>query len=151
MADQSSQSIVINAAPAEIMAVIADFPAYPDWVGAAKSCEVLESYPDGRARQVRFALDAGMIKDDYVLEYEWLGDEQVTWRLVHGQMQKAQHGEYLLAVQDDGTLVTYTLSVELTIPMLGMFKRKAEKVIMDTALKELKRRVEQRPRGVKSS
>jgi hypothetical protein len=28
--------------------------------------------------------------------------------------------------------------------MMGMFKRKAEKVIMDTALKELKRRVEQR-------
>jgi hypothetical protein len=26
--------------------------------------------------------------------------------------------------------------------MLGMFKRKAEKMIMDTALKELKRRVE---------
>jgi hypothetical protein len=26
--------------------------------------------------------------------------------------------------------------------MLGMFKRKAEKVIMDTALKELKRRAE---------
>jgi len=26
--------------------------------------------------------------------------------------------------------------------MLGMFKRKAEKIIMDTALRELKRRVE---------
>jgi hypothetical protein len=38
--------------------------------------------------------------------------------------------------------VTYTLAVELTIPMLGMFKRKAEKMIMDTALKELKKQVE---------
>jgi hypothetical protein len=28
------------------------------------------------------------------------------------------------------------------MPMLGMLKRKAEKVIMDTALKELKKRVE---------
>jgi hypothetical protein len=32
--------------------------------------------------------------------------------------------------------------VELSIGMLGMFRRKAEKMIMDTALKELKRRVE---------
>jgi len=38
--------------------------------------------------------------------------------------------------------VTYNLTVDLTIPMLGMLKRKAEKVIMDTALKELKKRVE---------
>jgi hypothetical protein len=28
------------------------------------------------------------------------------------------------------------------MPMLGMFKRKAEKMITDTALKELKKRVE---------
>ena len=38
--------------------------------------------------------------------------------------------------------MTYTLAVELSIGMLGMFKRKAEKMIMDTALRELKRRVE---------
>ncbi|MEP7021528.1 MAG: cyclase, partial [Pseudonocardiales bacterium] len=28
------------------------------------------------------------------------------------------------------------------IPMLGLLKRKAERVVMDTALKELKKRVE---------
>jgi hypothetical protein len=38
--------------------------------------------------------------------------------------------------------VTYQLAVELNMPMLGMFRRKAEKVIIDTALKELKKRVE---------
>jgi hypothetical protein len=38
--------------------------------------------------------------------------------------------------------VTYGLSVDLAIPMIGMIKRTAEKVILDTALKELKRRVE---------
>jgi ribosome-associated toxin RatA of RatAB toxin-antitoxin module len=142
MADQSTQSIVMNAEPARIMSVIADFPAYPDWVGAAKAVEVLDEYADGRAKQVRFVLDAGVIKDEYVLEYEWSGDERVVWNLVRGQMQKSQHGEYVLTPQSDGTQVTYTLAVELNIPMLGLFKRKAEKVIMDTALKELKRRVE---------
>jgi hypothetical protein len=58
-------------------------------------------------------------------------------------MQKSQDGSYDIAPNDDGTsMVTYTLAVELSMPMLGMFKRKAEKAIMDTALKELKRRVE---------
>ena len=41
--------------------------------------------------------------------------------------------------------MTYTLEVELSIGMLGMFRRKAEKMIMDTALKQLKRRVESLP------
>jgi hypothetical protein len=36
----------------------------------------------------------------------------------------------------------YTLSVDLGIPLLGSLRRKAERVVMDTALKELKRRVE---------
>jgi ribosome-associated toxin RatA of RatAB toxin-antitoxin module len=142
MADQSTQSIVMNAEPARIMAVIADFGSYPEWVGAVKAVEVLESYGDGLAKRVRFVLDAGVIKDEYVLEYEWSGDDKVEWDLVRGQMQKSQHGAYVLTAQNDGTQVTYSLAVELNIPMLGLFKRKAEKVIMDTALKELKRRVE---------
>jgi uncharacterized membrane protein len=142
MADQSTQSIVIDAPPAKIMGVIADFPAYPEWAASVKTCEVVQPGPGGRARRVHFVIDAGVVKDDYVLEYDWAGDERVSWRLVSGQMQKAQQGSYELEPAGESTTVVYTLSVDLAIPMLGMFKRKAEKVIMDTALKELKKRVE---------
>jgi uncharacterized membrane protein len=142
MADQSSQSIVIDAPPAKIMGVIADFPAYPRWAASVKTCEVLEDGPDGRARQVHFVIAAGAVRDDYVLEYGWNGNDGVSWQLVRGQMQKSQHGSYELEPQGASTKVTYNLTVDLAVPMLGMFKRKAEKVIMDTALKELKKRVE---------
>ena len=64
MADQSTQSIVIDAPPADVMAVIADFPAYPQWVSAAKQVEVVDPGEDGRARQVHFVIDAGPVKDD---------------------------------------------------------------------------------------
>ena len=142
MVDQSTQSIVIEAPPAAIMAVIADFPAYPHWAASVKSAEVLSTGSEGRAEQVRFVLDAGVVKDDYVLAYQWSGDDRVEWQLVRGQMQKSQHGSYVLIPRGGATEVTYQLAVDLSIPMLGMFKRKAEKVIMDTALKELKKRVE---------
>jgi ribosome-associated toxin RatA of RatAB toxin-antitoxin module len=142
MADQSTQSIVVDASAAEVMAVIADFPAYPTWVAAAKQVEVLETGADGRARRVHFVLDAGAVKDDYVLEYTWDDDRRVDWTLVQGQMQKRQVGSYALAESGGSTTVTYTISIDLTIPMLGLIKRKAEKVILDTALKELKKRVE---------
>lgn len=142
MADQSTQSIVIDAPPAAIMAVIADFPAYPQWAASVKAAEVLSTGPDGRPDQVRFSLDAGVVKDDYTLAYEWTGDERVDWTLVKGQMQKSQRGSYVLVPKGRSTEVTYALAVDLVMPMLGMLKRKAEKVIMDTALKELKKRVE---------
>ena len=142
MADQSTQSIVVEAPAADVMAVIADFPAYPQWVAAAKKVEVEETGDDGRASRVHFVLDAGAVKDDYVLAYTWDGDRKVSWTLVKGQMQKRQDGSYTLVETDGTTEVTYSITIDLSIPMLGMIKRKAEKVILDTALKELKKRVE---------
>jgi hypothetical protein len=145
MADESTQSIVVDAPPVAIMAVIADFPAYPEWANAVKKTEVLATNEDGSADQVRFTLDAGPFKDVYTLAYDWAGDGlSVSWRLVKGQMQRSQTGTYRLTPRGESTEVTYTLSVQLVVPMIGLFRRKAEKVIMDTALKELKRRVEGR-------
>ena len=145
MADTSTQSIVIDAPPDRIAAVIADFARYPEWVEAMKSIDILEEYEDGYASQVRFTIDAGPLVDEYTLQYEYAEDlSRVEWRLVApSKMQKEQVGSYDIAPNEDGSsTVTYTLSVELTIPMLGMLRRKAEKRIMDTALRELKRRVE---------
>jgi uncharacterized membrane protein len=143
MPDESTQSITIDADPSQIMAVIADFPNYPLWTGSVKNAEVLEVGADGRARRVAFTLDAGIVRDQYELTYVWTGDEHVEWHLTRGQMMRAQHGTYTLRA--DGpqrTHVTYSLTVDLIIPMLGLLKRKAERVVMDTALKELKKRVE---------
>lgn len=145
MVDQSTQSIVIEAPASEIMAVISDFSAYPEWAEAVKEAEVLSRTGSGAAERVRFVLDAGVVKDTYVNDYTWSADGlSVSWSLVEGQVQKSQEGTYRLRpLQDrEATEVTYSLAVDLAIPMIGMFRRKAEKMIMDTALKELKRRVE---------
>ena len=112
MAEQTTSSIVINAAPASVMGVIADFEAYPSWAQGVKKAEPVDA--GKRPEQVYFELDASPIKDAYTLAYDWDGDDGVTWSLV----------------------------VDISIPMIGMLKRKAEKVIIDTALKGLKKRVE---------
>lgn len=142
MADQSTQSIDIDADPARVMAVIADFDNYPAWAGSVKSAQVLETGPDGRARRVEFDIVAGPVRDQYELSYVWTDDRSVEWTLVKGQMMRAQLGRYTLEPTAAGTHVDYWLSVDLAIPMLGLLKRKAERVIMDQALKELKKRVE---------
>ena len=142
MADQAESSITIASDKSTIMNVIADFPAYPEWAGFIKTAEVVEDDPSGRAKQVRFVLDAGVIKDDYVLEYDWNGDDDVSWHLVKGKVLKSMDGTYALSDAGDQTKVDYRLAVDLNLPMIGLLKRRAEKVIIDTALKELKKRVE---------
>ena len=147
MADTSTQSIRISAPLAQVAAVICDFPGYPEWADAMKEVEVVEEYEDGYAARVRFVLDAGVMTDDYTLEYAYADDlSRIEWELVApSKTQRSQQGAYDLTERDGVTTVTYTLAVELSIGMLGMFRRKAEKMIMDTALRELKRRVESLP------
>ncbi|MFD5465407.1 SRPBCC family protein [Kitasatospora sp. NPDC127059] len=143
MAEHTRSSITIDATPATVMAVIADFAAYPAWTGEVKEIEVLEPGEDGRAAQVRLLLDAGAIRDEHTLAYTWDGDREVSWTLVRSQMLRSLDGSYTLAPLAGGrTEVTYQLAVDVKIPMLGMIKRKAEKVIIDRALAGLKKRVE---------
>ncbi|MFB7471125.1 SRPBCC family protein [Kitasatospora misakiensis] len=143
MAEHTRSSITIDATPATVMAVIADFAAYPAWTGEVKEIEVLETAENGRAAQVRLVLDAGAIRDEHVLAYTWDGDRECGWTLVRSQMLRSLDGSYTLApLGADRTEVTYQLAVDVKIPMLGMIKRKAEKVIIDRALAGLKKRVE---------
>ncbi|MEV0487052.1 SRPBCC family protein [Streptomyces sp. NPDC050508] len=143
MAEHTSSSITIEAAPADVMEVIADFTRYPDWTGEVKEADVLKTDERGRAEQVRLVMDAGAIKDDQTLAYTWTGDNEVSWTLVKSQMLRSLDGSYILKSTGAGaTEVTYLLTVDVKIPMLGMIKRKAEKVIIDRALAGLKKRVE---------
>ncbi|MGP3975167.1 SRPBCC family protein [Streptomyces sp. 8N114] len=147
MAEHTSSSITVDAAPEAVMNVISDFPRYPEWAGEVKEAEVLGRDEEGRAEQVRLLLDAGAIKDEHTLAYEWIGDpevREVRWSLVKSQMLRSLDGVYRLTPVGGGerTEVMYQLTVDVKIPMLGMIKRKAEKVIIDRALDGLKKRVE---------
>lgn len=145
MADTSTQSIQVQAPLPRVAAVICDFARYPEWADAMKQVEVVEEDEHGHAGKVRFVIDAGVLTDEYTLAYSYADDlSRIEWSLLApSKMQRVQNGSYDLVDDGDGTCtVTYTLEVELTIGMLGMFRRKAEKMIMDTALKQLKRRVE---------
>ncbi len=146
MAERTESNIVINAPPGAILDAIADFDSYPEWASEVKKVAVISEDGDGWAHRVEFTLDAGALKDTYILEYDWDvaedGTGVISWTLVTGHVLKAMNGSYTLEAQGPETAVTYRLSVDVKIPMLGMLKRKAEKVIIDAALRSLKKHVE---------
>ncbi|HKD90023.1 MAG TPA: SRPBCC family protein, partial [Streptosporangiaceae bacterium] len=104
MADRTSSTITVSAARPTIMGVIADFGAYPEWASGIRSADVLATGPDGRPERVRFGLDASVIKDSYVLAYNWDGDAVVRWQLAEaGSVVTEMSGEYQLAEDAQGT------------------------------------------------
>lgn len=141
---RTTSDIVVDASPEQIMDVIADFGAYPEWAtGVREATVVSDDDASGRARQVHFVLDAAPIRDEYDLVYTWDGVRAVSWSLAEkATMLTSMDGRYSLEPVAGGTRVTYELAVDVAVPLLGMLKRKAEKVIIDTALRGLKKQVE---------
>ena len=138
MADQASSSITIDAPPEAVLAVIRDIERYPDWANGISHAVVDEPGP----AKATFTANQSGFADEYTLTYDWKSDG-VAWTLdAPTKIQKAQKGSYQLSAEGSGTKVVYLLTVDMKIPMIGMMKRRIEKMIIDTALKGLKKRVE---------
>lgn len=144
MADSTtSASLTVDAPPAQVLDVIADLAAYPQWNTEITGVEVERTLPGGRPGRARFRIASGGMTDEYVLDYTW-ADDRVGWQLVApSQLQKAQVGSYTLVPEGPGTQVRYELRLESRIPMIGAMRRTLEKRIVAGALQQLKRRVEE--------
>ena len=143
MPEHAEGSTEVVATPAEVMAVVADFDAYPDWVGNLEEVEVLTRDRRGRGTRVAFALRTPVGDQAYTLAYRYQPrNAGVAWTYVEGTLDDLA-GSYTLEPTSDGTtLVTYRLQVELGMPLPGLVKRQAAKQVVRSALNDLKRRVE---------
>jgi ribosome-associated toxin RatA of RatAB toxin-antitoxin module len=143
MPEHAEGAAEVRASPAEVMAVIADFDAYPDWVGGIEEVRVLARDRRGRGARVAFRLRTPVGDADYTLAYRYAPrDAGVSWTYVEGTLEDLS-GSYDLEPAGDGaTRVTYRLDVELGMPLPGLVKRQAARQIVRSALGDLKRRVE---------
>jgi ribosome-associated toxin RatA of RatAB toxin-antitoxin module len=143
MPEHAEGTTEVVASPAEVMAVIADFDAYPDWVGNLEDVRVLARDRRGRGTRVAFRLRTPVLTAAYTLAYRYAArDAGVWWTYVEGTLQDLSGSYTLEPTADDTTLVTYRLDVELGMPLPGLVKRQAAKQIVRSALSDLKRHVE---------
>jgi hypothetical protein len=141
--DRTEGHTHIAAGPPEVLAVITDFGAYPEWA-SVKTAEVLEKDPKGRPVEVAFSFSQMGFEGSYTLAYRYAprsGGISWTTRKAEGVVQDVQ-GEYVLESTEGGTSVTYRLALELAISLPGFLRKTAEKTIISTALDGLKKRVE---------
>jgi len=146
MAIKESRDIVIEASPEEILDVIADFEAMPEWSEPHQSAEVLETGEDGRPSKVKMKIKVAGITDEQVVAYTWSADE-VSWTLVSSSQQKAQDGKYTLVPRGEATLVKFDLLADPNVPLPGFVLKRAVKGTIDSATKALRERVLKVKRG----
>jgi ribosome-associated toxin RatA of RatAB toxin-antitoxin module len=142
MAEHAEGATEVHASPAEVMAVVADFDAYPEWVANLEEAEVMARDRRGRGTRVAFRLRTPMGEQAYTLAYRYQPrDAGVSWTYVEGTLEDLA-GSYTLEPAGDTTRVTYRLEVAVGVPLPGLVKRQAARQIVRSALADLKRRVE---------
>lgn len=108
--------------PAEVFAVVVDFPAYPRLFPEIKQARVLRS----EAGKVRAEFRGNLVLPfRYVLDLDC--DAQagtVTWTYVEGEMVKDSTGGWRFVADAGGTRVDYQVSLRIEAPVPGFLLRK---------------------------
>lgn len=142
MAEGTYSTLEIDATPEELYDVVADVAAYPEWASGVKQVEVLEEDAEGRVSRARFVLEGFVKEITYVLEYTHDRPNALTWVAVESDDLEMLEGSYQFAPTESGaTEVVYSLTVAPNFTIPGFIKRQAEKQIVTTALRGLRKRV----------
>lgn len=140
MADETTQRMVVHASPERVWDLLTDFPSYPMWATGLKAATVVSSDDQGRGVEVSFRAAAMGRSTSYTLRYDYSEAPRVlSWKLASGDITRVLDGSYELLAADGGhTEIAYNLTVDLTAPLPGFVKRRAEERIIHTALTELR-------------
>lgn len=142
MAEGTFSTLEIDANPEELYDVAADVEAYPEWASGVKEVEVLDVDDEGRVDRARFVLEGFVKEIEYVLGYTHDRPNLLSWVAEESEDLKMLEGSYQFEPGEDGaTEVVYSLTVEPNFILPGFIKRQAEKQIVTTALRGLRKRV----------
>jgi ribosome-associated toxin RatA of RatAB toxin-antitoxin module len=140
MATSDSREVVIEASPEEIIDVIADVEATPEWSPQYQRAEILEMGDDGRPRRVKMTVKTAGITDEMEIQYTW-SDDKVSWTLIKAGALKKQDASYTLTPDGDKTRVRFDIAIELSIPMPGFVLKRALKGGTESATEGLRKQV----------
>jgi ribosome-associated toxin RatA of RatAB toxin-antitoxin module len=139
MSQKSTSTVIVDAPLADVQGVLFSIESYPEWLTSIKKVDVLERDDQNRVTKAKLSIDAGMMKDRVVLEYDWSGaPSTLTFTMDEADLLTQMDGTYSLkAIDADSTQVTYELEVAVSLPVPAMMITKAQQQTIDTALKEL--------------
>lgn len=138
------QSIEVSASPQHVFEVALDLEAYPEWITACKSADILEEDDNGRPLRAEFVFHILIKEIDVTLRYSYDLDDGFSWTAEPGPDLVALEGNYeFREIEGNNTEVIYALRVEPAFTIPGFLRRQGEKELVQSALRGLKKRAEQ--------
>ncbi len=143
MVEGTVQKVEISAAPQHVYEVALDLEAYTEWADGVRSVEVTSEDEYGRPATANFVIDAMVKEISYTLEYNFGYDNGFAWSAIPNSDLRSLEGRYEFNEIDGGCEVIYALKVDPAFTVPGFLRRQAEKQIVGTALRGLKKRAEE--------
>jgi len=137
-----SKTVEVAADEATILAIVADFEAYPQWNDEVEGCWVLARYDDGRPSQLRLDTEIQGNKGTYIQAVYYPAPGQIQTVMQQGEFFTKQ--EQLFSVVGMGTsaLLTVDMDVEVSLPVPAVMVRKVIGDALDHLAGNLKKRAE---------
>lgn len=136
------KSVVINASPEKVFALLADVERFPEWMDMVKEVRITSRERTGAGTTSHWATEVGDSRAEWDAENtEWVENERMAWRTTSGNL--SAFGSNTLKPVAGGTELTWVMDYELPYSILGKIvdKLKVSKDMekgMERALQNLK-------------
>lgn len=138
------QRVEVSAEPQHVYEVALDIESYPEWADGVRSVSISEEDEHGRPLKADFVVDAMIKEVAYTLEYDFNFDNGFAWSAIPNDDIKSLEGRYEFnTLDEEGTEVVYALRINPGFTVPGFLRKQAEKQIVGTALRGLKKRAEE--------
>lgn len=142
MAEATIQTIEVDASPEECFSVAADLESYPEWATEVRRVEIHERDAYGRPTRASLTVDAMIKQITVTFCYVYDPPRSVSWTAEPNADIAELKGSYEFSPVRGGTSVVYVLSVTPVFIIPGFIRRQAEKQLVGTALRGLRKRAE---------
>lgn len=142
-----SKTVEVAADAATIMAIVADFEAYPQWNEEVKGLWVLARYEDGRPSQLRLDASYSGFDGTFIQAVYYPSATQIQTVLQQGDLFSKQEQLFSAVEVGPTTLLTVDMDVETEMAIPKTMVKKAVNNALDYLADNLKRRAEQLAAG----
>ena len=131
----------IAARPQACFDELTSYEQLTEWQGALRRCEVIERDTEGRGLIVDYDISTPIRTLHYRLRHTYEEPRSVRGELVEGDV-KDFRGEWSFEAEGNGTLATFSLSIEPGFWVPGKVKKVLHDQVMRRTLNDLRERVE---------
>lgn len=139
-----SKTVEVEAPAEKILAIVADFEAYPQWNPEIKGCWILARYNDGRPSQLRLDVEIQGQSGVFINAVYYPAENQIYAVLQQGDHFTKQEQRFsVVPLGPNSTLLQVDLEVEVKLPVPAMMVKKLIGDTLDHLANALVGRVQQ--------